>query len=40
MTLKLSADNKYENMQDDDIISLIQAGDNNALEFTFIAISL
>ena len=33
MTLKLSADNKYENMQDDDIISLIQAGDNNALEF-------
>lgn len=33
MTLKLSADNKYQNMQDDDIITLIQAGDNNALEF-------
>lgn len=33
MTVKLSADNKYENMQDNDIISLVQAGDNNALEF-------
>lgn len=33
MTLKLSADNKYENMKDDDIVSLIQTGDNNALEF-------
>ena len=33
MTLKLSADNKYENMQDDDIIALNQTGDNNALEF-------
>ena len=33
MALKLSADNKYQNMQDDDIITLIQAGDNNALEF-------
>ena len=33
MTLKLSADNKYQNMQDDEIISLIQSGDNNALEF-------
>ena len=33
MTLKISADNKYENMQDNDIITLIQAGDNNALEF-------
>ena len=33
MTVKLSAENKYENMQDNDIITLIQAGDNNALEF-------
>ena len=33
MTVKLSADNKYENMQDNDIITLIQAGDKNALEF-------
>lgn len=33
MTLKLSADNKYEYMQDDEIVALIQTGDNNALEF-------
>lgn len=33
MTLKLSADNKYEKMQENDVITLIQAGDNNALEF-------
>lgn len=33
MTVKLSADNKYENMQDNEIITLIQAGDKNALEF-------
>lgn len=33
MTVKLSADNKYEKMQDNDIITLIQAGDKNALEF-------
>ena len=33
MTVKFSADNKYENMQDNEIITLIQSGDNNALEF-------
>lgn len=33
MTVKLSADNKYENMLENDVITLIQSGDENALEF-------
>ncbi|MGN1299554.1 MAG: RNA polymerase sporulation sigma factor SigH [Candidatus Scatovivens sp.] len=33
MITNLSADNKYKNMQDNEIINLIQSGDNNALEY-------
>ena len=33
MELGQSTDNKYSQMQDNDIIALIQSGDNNALEF-------